>query len=215
MKRLLNILLLVLIGMILCSKSCVDENEKVKWQEKQVAIARDSICYELGADDLSDQAMIAAEANAVQKLEDLAVYLEVYLDSSNDSLFRAKAGEMIRDVFVSNDCELTFGTVKNEKTKSTALGKFLENEFGKDILSGHVIFDSIQVLEHLNKSGEELYSGKLTANQTITLYRLADSIKSPVIPVTVNFTSRKQVKIIGQDTLKVWVVGLGDMRVLK
>ena len=59
--------------------------------------------------------------------------------------------------------------------------------------------------------GDETYFGKLAAFQTIVLYPSADSILASSKPITIHFISSKQNKIIGQDTLKVWEVLLGDM----
>jgi len=208
MKRQLYILTLIILYFILCGKSCVDENAWTTWQEEQVMTAKDSIRGELEVDFLSEDARYAAEFRAMQALNDLAGYVGIYSDDSMDPLFREKAGEMTRDMFISEDARLSFGLIKNKKMKSLSLDEFLKTGFGDDINKAEVIFDSIRVKEPLQKSDEDIYSGKLAAYQTIILHPLADSIISSSKPVTIHFISSKQAKIIGKDTLKIWEVKL-------
>ena len=215
MERRVKILFLALVYMMLSGKSCVDESNHLAWQEKQAEMAIDSIRLEFGAGYLSEEARFAAEKSAITKLKDLESYLEIYTDVSLDTLFRVKAGEMICDLFFSEGCRLSFGPMKNDNMKSVTLGEFIEKGFGQDILRAGLVYDSIRVQEPLQKSSEEAYSGKLAAIQTVIIHFSADSIISPAIPVTVDFISSKQVKIIGQDTLKVWEEKLGDLEVVK
>ena len=211
MKKLYNILIISVIYLILCGKSCVNDSERTAWQEKEVSAAKDSIRGEFESEHLTEEARYAAEVKAIQELSDLADYVEIYSDNSLDSLFREKAGEMIRGLFISEDASLSFGEVRNRKMKSTTVGEFVEKGFGEDINQAKLVFDSIRVLEPLQKSGEETYSGRLAANQCIIKYISTDSIISPPTDVTIEFISSRQVKRIGQDTLKVWEVLLGDM----
>lgn len=211
MERRLKILFLALVYIMLSGKSCVDDSSHLAWQEKQAEMAIDSIRLEFGAGYLSEEARFAAEKSAITKLKDLEGYLEIFSDISLDTLFREKAGEMIRHMFVSGDNKLSFGPVKKNKMQSVTLGEFMEEGLGDDIFQTEVSFDSIRVQEPLQKSSEEAYSGKLAAFQTVIIHFSADSFISIAIPVTVDFISSKQVKIIGQDTLKVWEVKLGDL----
>ena len=90
--------------------------------------------------------------------------------------------------------------------KCVTVGKFLAEGFGEGISKATVVFDSVRVLEPLNKSGTGSYSGRLAAYQTVICTSSADSVLSDQQPVIVDFTSVKHEKVIGNDTLKVWVV---------
>ena len=211
MGKWLRIWIIIVGYFIACGKSCTDDSSRAAWEEKQVEMARDSIRLEFEAGYLSEEARFAAEKSAIQKLGDLADYIKIYTDDAMDPTFREKAGYMIRGLFISEDCKLTFAREEQNKKKSTTLGNFIEKGFGPDILQIEIIFDSLRGWEPLHKSGEELYTGKLAARQTVIMHRHADSMFSTSLPVVVQFISSKRVKIIGQDTLKVWEVSLGDM----
>jgi hypothetical protein len=211
MYKKFKILFYLLAYFILCGKSCVDERSHIAWEEKQAEMARDSIRFDFEAENLSENARFAADIIASQKLKDISDYLKFFTDVSMDSLFREKAGEMISKEFISKENQLSFGPVKNNEMKAITLEEFMEKAFGKDILRSEVIFDSVSLLEPLQKTGEEIYSGKLSAYQTVFLYLATDSIISPTIPITIEFISSKRNKIIGEDTLNVWEVSLGAM----
>jgi hypothetical protein len=211
MKRLLNILFILCLYLILCSKSCSDDTGQVLKQEEEVAAAKDSIRSEFEAGYLSEEARFASEMKAIQELKDLSDYIMIYSDASLDPIFRENAAKMIRNIFISENTRLSFGIVKKNKVKSLTLNEFLQKGFGDNISGAEVIFDSIKVVEPLQKSGDETYSGRLSAYQTVIFKFSADSIRSSSKTVIIDFISSKQTKIIGQDTLKVWNVRLGEM----
>jgi len=212
MKKLLYILMIFSIYMILCGRSCEDDSAKMKWQEDQAMMARDSIILEFDTESLSEEACRAEEAEAIQHLADLSDYTAIFSNREMDSTFRAKAGELIRRMFVSEDVVLSFGPVKKEKMKQVTVKEFLEAAFGDEYTKAEVRFDSIRVIQPLEKAGNEIYSGKLAANQIIIEYYETDSLFSPSLPITVEFISYRQIKVIGQDTLQVWEVKLGEMK---
>ncbi|MCU0369788.1 MAG: hypothetical protein MUC31_00075 [Bacteroidales bacterium] len=214
MKRLPYILLISIFYFLFCGKSCVDDSEREDWQQKRVTEAKDTIRSEFETGHLSEEACFAAEVKAIQDVNDLADYVEIYSDRSLNILFRQKAAEMIREMFISEDASLSFGKTKNHKMKSVTLDEFLRTGFGDDSKKAQVIFDSIRVQKPLQKYDGSTYSGELASYQTIILHPLADNIISSSNQVTIHFISSKQVKIIGQDTLKVWEVKIGDLEVV-
>ena len=212
MRSRLNILIFIIIYFILCGKSCDDDDAQTTWQERQVTMAKDSILNEFEADYLSEEARYAAEINAAGKLNDLADYVNIYADIALDSAFRTKAADMIRGLFDSEDDGLSFGAVSKRKMKNTTVGEFLVDGFGEGLSKVNVVFDSVRVLEPLNRSGIEAYSGRLLAYQSVICISLTDSVLSDHQPVIVDFTSIKQEKMIGNDTLKVWAVFLTGLK---
>jgi hypothetical protein len=210
MKRLLNILFILCLYLILCSKSCSDDTGQVLKQAEEVSAAKDSIRSEFEAGYLSEEARFALEIKAVQELKDIADYIKIYSDNSVDSLFREKAGEMIRNIFISDDVRLPFGMVKNKKVKPLTLGKFLEKGL-EDVTSADVVFDSVTVWHPLQKTGTESYTGTLRCSQKVMLFAGKDTIAFLPGIINVEMLATRTVKIFGTDTMKVWSVSLGNM----
>jgi hypothetical protein len=211
MKKLFNILILISFYIILGGRSCDDNNDRTDWQEHEISNVKDNIRSEFETDNLTEEARYAAEIKAMQDLNDLADYVEIYSDQSMDRQFREKAGEMIRGMFESEKTLTSFGIGRKGMLKPMTVGEFLENGFGNDISKMKIIFDSLRVMEPLRKTNDGVYSGRLSAYQVMIIR--SSTMKSDTIsqPVTIGFTSSRQLKIIGSDTLKVWKVQLGDM----
>jgi hypothetical protein len=214
MKKLFNILILCLIYLVFCSKSCSDDSDIQVVQEKQAIAARDSIRDEFETGYLSEDARNGAEVKAMQELNDLTDYVEIFTDSSLDRLFREKAGEMINNMFDSKDSRISFYAFSNKKLNTCTLNEFLTNGQRKNDITMKLAFDSIRVAVPLQKSGEDIYSGRLSAFQTVS-YSGPENSYSISYPVSINFVSVKRSKIIGKDTLKVWEVLFKDMEVSK
>ncbi len=213
MARGFKILIFILLYLLLSSRSCDDDSDMIKHQESRTNQAKESILKVFEADNLSDAALEAAEINAINKVQDLADYVNIYTDNSLDTLFREKAGVMIRGLFISEDACLSFNNLrsKNKKMKAISLNEFLNKDFGDAITRVRLSFDSVQVKNRLQKKSEDLYSGQLSCRQCFAQYYQSDSIVSDPMPVLIVFHSSRQIKIIGTDTLTIWEVRLGDM----
>lgn len=206
-------MIITLLGFLLCGKSCVDDNERILWQEKEARIIKDSIRGEIEADYLAEEARFAAEISAMHKLQDLSDYLKIYSDRSIDSVFRQKAGEMIRDIFISGDTRLSFDNIRSKKKKGMALKDFLANGFDEESTYTEIIFDFIQVIDPLHRSGANLYEGKIACYQNLSFFTATDTLETPSQAITVKIYSSRTNKIFGNDTLHVWAVFLGDMEI--
>lgn len=205
--------MIALLGFLLCGKSCVDDSGRILRQEKEVRVIKDSIRGEIEADYLSEEARFGAEISAMHKLKDLSDYIQIFSDNSMDFKFREKAGEMIRDIFISGDASLSFGRIRNEKIKGMALNDFLANGFDDEITYTEIQFDSIHVTTPFNRSGVNLYEGKIACYQNLIFFTGTSTLEIPSQEITVKIYSSRTTKIFGNDTLHVWAVFLGDMEI--
>ena len=212
MKKVLKISTLLLLYILLCGKSCKeDENDLIQFQEKEVLAAKESIRDEFEVDYLSEGSKYAAEVSAIQKLQDLSDYLEIYSDVSLDAVFRAKAGELIRKMYVSENAILTFGIMNDKPGSHPTLGEFMDQGVGMEILHAEMAFDSLTVRDPLQRAGKELYRGTLRAYQRSIIYTLTDTISSKAELINIEFFASRIEKNFGNDTLNIWNVALGDM----
>ncbi|MBP6872898.1 MAG: hypothetical protein KBC43_12885 [Bacteroidales bacterium] len=211
MKRLFNILIIIVVYMIFCGKSCDDDGERINRQSHQASLAKDSILHDFETDFLTEEARYASGVNAMQKLNDLADYMEIYADRSLEPAFREKAGDMINKMFRSPDNHLFLGPVRKEKMTQITLEEFLEKGFGDEFIRVRINFDSVKVIEPLVLKGERNYSGKMSAYQSMIGFTANDSLILPARRVTIDFFSTRQVKTFGSDSIEVRVVRLGDI----
>jgi hypothetical protein len=216
MKRALKISVLIIVYLFFCGKSCQEDQEDlVMKQVKEAEILKENIRQEFGADYLTEESRYATELAAMQKVNDLADYIEIYADASLDAVFRQKAGEMIRDIFVSEDVHMSFGPYRNKRIKYMTVRKFLDKGFGAGITSAEVFYDSVRIEIPLSRSKPEKYEGTIWALQKITLFNASDTLASDEARITISIQASQKTKIFGKDTLKTWAVNLGDMSVNK
>lgn len=210
MKRIINILIIIVIYLVFSGKSCVDDSERIDRQKQQVRLEKDSIMKVLATESLTEEDLISEEVIAMQKLMDLADYMEIYTDRSLDSSFRNKAGDMILEMFNSQNNRLFFGPERKVKMKQVTLKEFLEKGFGDEFDRVKIDIDSVKVIAPLILSEGKGYSGKLSARLSFIGYSSADSLVQPVRPWNIDFYSTRRVKSFGRDTLAVRAVCLGD-----
>lgn len=214
MKKTIYIGILFLVYLLLCGKSCVDESNTALIREKEVETEKESIRYAFETDWLNEEARYAQEMAAIQKMSDLADYMHVYTDNSIDSVFRIKAGEMIRDIFVSDEVLVSFDPREFGLNKKVNLRKFLDKGFDQEVVITKIGFDSIRVLAELQKTSKGTYEGKLACDQYSTYGSNSDTLNERH-PVQVEIIVIQREKVFGPDTLKVWETFLGDMKIRK
>lgn len=210
MKRLLKISLILLIYMLLCGKSCVDDPMDLQYQEKEVNSAKENIRNEFEKDYLPEESRYALEQSAVQKLNDLNDYLAVFTDTSQDSMFRTKAGEMAKEIFISDEISLSFDTSGKEGRLPSTLGQLLKEVSGKREIDYRLMVDSIMVLTPLHRSAPGSYQGTLLCKRKTDLLAPGDTSSFYDEIIVEMFASRVE-KVFGDDTLNVWSVSLGNM----
>lgn len=214
MKQVIKISAILFIYLLLCGKSCVEEGDSALLEEKAVRTEMESIRNEVEVAWLSEESKYVSEVGAAQKLTDLADYLELYTDPSLDSTFRVKAGEMIRELFISGEVALTLPMLLAGRTETITLQELMDQGRMKDLLHAEIDYDSIMVLDPLQKSGQENYLGRLSCTQKTRVNGPADTLWERSA-ITVDVVVSRNAKVFGQDTLRVWDVFLGDMKRMK
>ncbi len=187
MKRIVKILPLILIYLIVCAKSC-DNNEQstLEFERYKATNVKDSITSVFESNTLNQNELKAFETMARLKLNDLADYLKIMNDSSAEKTFKEKAREMATALFIP-------GKKVPEYPPGT-------------------VFDSIRVCRKLQAVSDSLYSGQLGFSVKLSpSYQVKRNITDAGTRI-VDIFALKQKKVFGRDTLKIWNVLLGDIR---
>jgi hypothetical protein len=133
MKRSLRLSALVVLYLLFSAKSC-DQQEEFDGarQQRATEAAKDSIVSVFGSDTLTALTLTAFEETAKLKFADLFDYLDILSDTSAAPAFKEQAGQMARELFIS---EYSFP------------------RFARP--------DSIWVMEHLHRVSDSLLTGRL------------------------------------------------------
>lgn len=101
MRSTLKIFALILLYFLACGKSCDNsEQNDAQREQRRITAETDSLRSVFGTDTLSASSLQAYMETAKQRFYDFNDYLYIVNDSSAAELFRNKAQEMIRSLFI-------------------------------------------------------------------------------------------------------------------
>ena len=210
MIKYLKIIVVILVLSTLYAPSCVNETERIKREDARLINLKKNIFSKFEIDDLNEESLFVFESTAKQKLSDLSDYLQVLTDTTLDVSFRAKAGEMINAVFLSEKMKIQLAQIDGNNEK-IPVNLFINNGLENKLKFPIFLFDSIVVFKPLHKSVNNNYEGKLRFLQKSTHPSQNTQLKISVIK-TADFYLIKEEKIFGIDTLNIWNVCFGDIK---
>ena len=211
MTKYLKISTIILVLFVIYAPSCVDEQTIANREEAILVETKNNIRAEFETDYLTGASLFAYETTAKQKLSDFVDYLQILADTSLDVSFRAKAGEMIKNTFLSENVSIQFAQQKDVLSGEYNVLLLIKNGLENKLSLPPFSIDSIIVDEPLHRTGNQSYAGALTFSQNFTLPRQPGQILNSVSR-SADVYLMKEYKIFGADTLKIWSVRLGEIR---
>ena len=159
--------------------------------------------------------LIGFEGRAMQKLEDLAGYLEIMSNKEYDLTLRKHALTLATKLFYDDQI-----TIKNSDKQLSSLNVLELNDYLNSVLeTGYakivVEITNREYVENLSQSKSDAYSGKLIFEQTNTYYKNKDVQEKTIEKKEVDIILVKTEKAFGKKTKSVWNVLLGDIRIVK
>jgi hypothetical protein len=212
MKRNILILILILIYFICGSRTCTEENNAKEINEaKLLDASKDSIVKEFEFGKLQDEHLLAFEETAEQKLSDFADYLKIVSDTSLDIIFRKKAVEMVRRIFLSEATDMKTWCSGYAINDISTLNQLLE----RSLLKGFPLWIQpvqIQVRKSLEEVNDSTYSGKLSFYQNCIPF----DVQKPQLHISekteVDIYLMKKAKSFGDESFTIWEVYLGNFK---
>ena len=209
MRLLSQILSFLMLLVLLSAENCDRPNEsnKAELKVKQISDKYQNIENEFIKDELSVEDLSAYETRAIQKLMDLADYININADTSISVQFRKQANQMIREEFFEKDDVKNF--YKNlgilEDTLNMTLyylkyGGLFKTEF-----------NSFEIINHFQKESDLKYSGEIQFTQQISYLIQSDTVVAS-FQRRINMLVVKTEKNFGSKTQEVWEVYLGESR---
>lgn len=202
MKEYFKILSFLGLLFLLTAEDCGNGRAPMSVEEKSTGLYQ-NLENEFLIEELTPKELVAFEKIAIQKLSDLADYLSIYADSSLSPEFRIQAGNMIREIFYSEeDLQNYLNTFSYVEDTSKHL-LFSKSEGVKTSV------DSIQITESIVNKGNSKYEGSIRFSQAIHFER---SIQPEIhfYNQRMKIIVVKTEKYFGEKALRVWTVYLGE-----
>jgi hypothetical protein len=211
MRRFLKISVLILVYFLTCSKSCDNEEQFTAERNKNRVMAeKDSLRSAFETDTLSAASLVAFQEAAFQKFSDFRDYLNILADTTLAVPFRIQAGEMIRGLFVSGDVSLLFRPGAQQGRIEVKVNQL--DKPGREILDLVRGFttDSVWTDRPLSRINDSACTGRLGFTTRFAGNKVIQSSSIPDGMLDILLIKRN--KAFGKDTLKVWAVYLGNMK---
>lgn len=155
------------------------------------------------------------EGRAIQKVEELAEYIEIISDKEYDLKLREHAVTLALKLFKDDEIKISNSDMLLSSLSILGLNEYLnavlKNGYGKIVVE----ISDREYVENLSQSKSDAYSGKLLFNQTNYYYKNKELQKKKTENKEVDIILVKTDKQFGKKTKSVWNVYLGDIRLIK
>ncbi len=192
---------------LLTAEDCADGNIEETREDKLSGMFQD-IENDFVNEELTYETLHAFEKRAIQKLNDLADYLNIYADTNLSEEFRLQAREIILGSFNSEmDLQTYFKSLGFiEDTENTIL--YLSKDEGVFITE----IDSVNTVDFFHKNNYSSYIGKLQFSQNIVRVTSTDTVVAKTFNCNLEITISKNKKQFGDNFQNVWEVNLGEIK---
>jgi hypothetical protein len=211
MNRLIQILFFILMLLIFGAPSCVDEEHIAQQEQNALNEAREDIRDEFETEYLSEASLYAYENTAKQKLSDLADYMRIMTNTTLDFSFRQKAGEMIQNLFRSENVILQLELQDIEPLNEVEVHRIVKKGLGNQPIIQPFFFENIQIRKPLRRNNESTYTGVITFSQQFLDPTNPDQVIQS-IQRTAHFYVVKENKTFGAELLNIWSVRIGEIK---
>jgi hypothetical protein len=211
MKRLIKICGILLLSLILKAESCTEGGEMTS-REKYIDLTTRQLKSLFQAETLRDFELEEFEKSSKQKLADFADYLKILTDSSLKQPFREKAGEMVQEIFISDSIPVSI-CIAQGKIITSDVVQLVQKGLNNKIPAIQIQYDSIRIEQSFQWNGQDHYCAVLSFIQRVNRMHDGQTLETSVRGKTDARIIREN-KIIGPDTLSVWVLHLGKILVL-
>jgi hypothetical protein len=213
MKWTRYILILIMIYLVCSARTCTEDEAATAGREgKYIMNLKDSVKHVFMSDSLTEQMLLAYEVTAAQKLNDFADYLRIISDTTLDLKFRQHAAKLAKELFVTDDIELTSWS----RSIPQLCLKTLENLISYSLSGGVTFWNQpvqINFIKPFTSINDSTFTGDLSFNyKTLSLNGL-DTLDIVSGRLVIDVFLMKRTKSFGKEQLPVWDVYLGKMNV--
>jgi len=211
MKWVKYIWILLMIYIVCSARTCNENEEASEKQKEQYTInLLNSVKQVFTSDSLSDHLLKAYEITATEKLNDFADFMKIISDTTLDVRIRQHAAELVMDLFISDEIELS-GWSKYYPEPSINL---LDNLISYSLSKG-VSFWNQPTQVNFNKPftsiNDSTFTGDLSFKYKSLSFSGQDTSEIVSGRMLIDIFLMKRSKTFGKDRLTVWDVYLGDM----
>lgn len=213
MKWTRYILILIMIYIVCTARTCNEDEETTATREEKYTMnLKDSVKHVFMSDTLTEQMLAAYEVTAAQRLNDFSDYMRIISDTALDLRFRTHAAELVKDLFVGDETELSGWSKSRPEPGLNSLNNLISYS-----LSGGVTFWNqpvqINLIKPFTSINDSTFTGDLSFNYKTLSPNGLDTLDIVSGRLVIDVFLMKRTKSFGKEQLHVWDVYLGKMNV--
>lgn len=197
---------------IVCSaRTCSESEEPTEKQKDQYTMnLMNSVKHVFTSDSLSDHLLRAYEITATEKLIDFSDYMKIISDTTLDLKFRQHAAELVRNLFISHEIELSGWSRSYPEPGLNNLEHLLSYSLSEGVLFWIKPID-ISLIKPFTSINDSTFTGNLSFNYKSLSLNNQDTSVTPSGTLAIDIYLMKKTRSFGNDRFRVWEVYLGDM----
>jgi hypothetical protein len=211
MKWIRYIWILIVIYIVCSARTCNESEEGTAKEEEQYTTnLMRSVKDVFTSDSLSDHLLSAYEITAAERLNDFADYMKIISDTTLDLKFRQHAAEIVRDLFVPEEVNLTDWNKVYPGSGLVDLEHLLSYSLSEGI-SCWIRPIQITILKPFTSLNDSTFTGCLSFNYNSVPLNSRDKSEIASGKLVIDIYLIKMLSYFGKERLRVWEVYLGDI----
>ena len=211
MKWTRYILIVIMIYLVCSARTCNEDEETAAGrEEKYILNLKDSVKHVFMSDSLTEQILRAYEVTAAQRLNDFADYLKIISDTALDLRFRKHAAELVTELFISDEIELSGWSKSYPEPGLNILNNLISYSLSKGVSFWNQPMQ-INFINPFTSINDSTFTGDLSFNYKSLSHGGQDTLEIASERLVIDVYLMKKTKTFGKDRFRVWDVYLGDM----
>ena len=197
---------------IVCSaRTCNESEEATEVQKEEYTMSlMNSVKHVFTSDSLSDHLLRAYEITATEKLTDFADYIKIISDTTLDLRFRQHAAELVRDLFISDEIDLSGWSKSYPEPGLNILEHLLSYSLSEGVLFW-IKPININIIKPFTSINDSTFTGNLSFINKCVPLSSRDTSEIESVELVIDIYLVKKVRSFGKDQISVWNVYLGDI----
>lgn len=207
---------ILIVFYILCSaRTCNEDEEATEKQNEQYTInLMNSVKDVFASDSISDHLLRAYEVTAAGKLIDFADYMKIISDTTLDLRFRQQATQLVRDLFISDEIELSPLSNAYPLKDINTLNQLLTISLSEGI-PYWIKPVQIDINKPFSVLNDSTFSGNLSFDYLSIYFISQDTLEIPSGTMLIEIYLMKKTRSFGKEQFRVWEVYLGEIKKIR
>jgi len=211
MKWVKYIWILIVIYIVCSARTCNESEEATEVQKEEYTMnLMNSVKHVFTSDSLSDHLLRAYEITATEKLTDFADYIKIISDTTLDLRFRQHAAELVRDLFISDEIDLSGWSKSYPEPGLNILEHLLSYSLSEGVLFW-IKPININIIKPFTSINDSTFTGNLSFINKCVPLSSRDTSEIESVELVIDIYLVKKVRSFGKDQISVWNVYLGDI----